>query len=220
MKEVIRNNKLLAFLFAIYLVAGFAILVYYSKGQFELLVNRHHHVYLDEFFLYITFLGDGLGSVIIIFLIFLRRIYYGLIALFSFLISTAIVQSMKRFIFEDFPRPKKFFQHFVDIRVIDGLELHESHSFPSGHSQGAFAVFIVLCLISKDKRWSILYFSLALMAAFSRVYLMQHFFIDTYFGAIIGTLTAVLAYYYMQYRSALNKKISLHRPLLRIFDKQ
>ena len=220
MKDLILKNKLLVILIVLYFVAGLSVLIAFDKGEFELLVNRHHDPYLDVFFFYITYLGDGWGSALILVLVFLRRIYYGLLALISLLVSAVIVQSMKRLIFAEYPRPSKFFEKQIDLHFIDGLELHSYFSFPSGHSSGAFSVFIILALIAQNKIYAVFYFLLALLAAFSRVYLMQHFFIDTYFGAGIGIIVAILVYYYIDYRSSLPENTIVQRPLLKIFEKK
>jgi len=220
LKELIKENKLLGILLSIYLITGIFIITSFEKGQFELWFNRQHRPEFDYFFFYITYLGDGIGSAILVLLLLLRRIYYGILGALSVITSTIIAQGMKRVMFSEFPRPVKFFEKKVQLHLIDGLEIHEFYSFPSGHSSGAFAVFILLCLISKDKIWTLCYFTLALMVALSRIYLMQHFFIDTFFGAIIGTLSAVFVYFYIHYKSSLPEVNRLQRPLLKIFDKE
>lgn len=189
----------------------------FDKGEFERIVNKRHHSYLDVFFFYITYLGDGWGSVIILFLIFLRKIYYGILALVSFLASTIIVQVMKRLIFADSPRPSKFFEKEIDLHIIQGLELHSFFSFPSGHSSGAFSIFIILAMVSKNQMLVAFYFILSVLVAFSRVYLLQHFFLDTFVGAWIAIIFAFLTYYYIEFKSTLPQKAILHKPLLKAF---
>lgn len=65
-------------------------------------------------------------------------------------------------------------------------------SFPSGHSiasfEGAFAIFLY------DKRWGAAALVLAALIAFSRLYLMVHYFTDVIVGALLGILFAYLAY--------------------------
>jgi membrane-associated phospholipid phosphatase len=58
------------------------------------------------------------------------------------------------------------------------------------------------------------------LVAFSRVYLLQHFFIDTYFGAEIGIITAILVYYYIDYRSNIPANSTIQQPLLKVFGKK
>ncbi|MBX9853302.1 MAG: phosphatase PAP2 family protein [Cytophagaceae bacterium] len=194
-------------------------LVVFDKGELELLINRRHDPYLDDFFFYFTYLGDGRTLIPIIIILFFRKIYYGILALLSFLISTLVSQAMKRMFFADFPRPSKFFEKEIDIHVIQGLELHSYYSFPSGHSSGAFAVFLILGMFSRNVFVSIGCFLVALLVAFSRIYLMQHFFIDTYFGAIIGAIIAFLVFYILERKSYLPQNSLINRPLLKIFNK-
>ena len=220
MKELIRKNFILFNLFFLYLGAGLVILVVFEKGELELLINKRHHPYLDEFFLAITYLGDGRVLVPLIILASLRKRYNGLLIFLTFIISTIIVQSMKRTIFAEYPRPSKFFEKLIEIRVIEGLELHSYYSFPSGHASGAFAVFFMWGLLVKNKMYAVLFFFLALLTAFSRIYLMQHFFVDTYFGALFGVLIAVIIFYYLDCKSTLSQKESLQKPLFSIFNKK
>jgi membrane-associated phospholipid phosphatase len=218
LKQLLKENKLLVVLFSIFFLGGAGVLFWFDKGEFEWMVYQLHQFHLNYFFFFITYLGDGSISVLILFLLFIRKNYYGVIAFFSFILSTAMVQLMKRLIFAEHKRPKIFFEGRYDLQIIEWLELHTQNSFPSGHASGAFSIFIVLCLLVKHKGWSALYFSLALLTAFSRVYLGQHFFIDIYFGALIGTMFAVIVYFYIHYRSSLKEHVFFQRPLLKSFD--
>lgn len=220
MKEIIRKNYILFCLLFLYLGAGSIVLILFPKGDFELWINRKHHFFFDEFFFYVTYLGDGRILVPLILIAGLRKRYTGFMILVSFLLSTIVVQGMKRTFFAEYPRPSKFFEKMIDIHVIDGLELHSYYSFPSGHSSGAFGVFIMWALLVKNKSYAILFFFLAFLTAFSRIYLMQHFFIDTYFGAIAGAGIAVLVYYYLDLKSTLPQNQFLQKPLVGIFDKK
>ena len=60
----------------------------------------------------------------------------------------------------------------------------------------AFCLFTFLALISPYKKLNVVFFTMAIIVAYSRIYLAQHYFIDTYAGAIIGILTAFVIYYY------------------------
>ena len=72
--------------------------------------------------------------------------------------------------------------------------MHYAYSFPSGHSTTAFALFFIFGFFVKNKKWQILFFILALSTAISRMYLLQHFFIDVYFGSILGVLIATIVF--------------------------
>lgn len=64
-------------------------------------------------------------------------------------------------------------------------------SFPSGHTSASFAAAVVLLLTKWRGRWVTL--ALAILIAFSRLYLYVHFPTDVLGGAIVGTLCGVLA---------------------------
>jgi membrane-associated phospholipid phosphatase len=61
-------------------------------------------------------------------------------------------------------------------------------------------MFCFLALISRRKAMGALYITLALTAAWSRIYLAQHFFIDVYVGSIIGTCSSLLLYMVFEQR--------------------
>lgn len=62
-------------------------------------------------------------------------------------------------------------------------------SFPSGHTAAAFAAATVIYQI--DKKWGIAAFALAIMIAFSRLYLYVHFPSDVLAGVILGTASGI-----------------------------
>jgi len=63
-------------------------------------------------------------------------------------------------------------------------------SFPSGHASSAFAVATVIADQSKKVYIDILAYSLATMAAFSRVHLDKHWASDILVGSAIGYFVA------------------------------
>jgi membrane-associated phospholipid phosphatase len=213
--KLFKDNRYFFFIAFIYLVGGFLVLIFIPKGTIEITLNKHHNKFLDIFFYYITFLGDGIFSVLFIILLFFRKIYYGIVCGVAFLFSTFIVQGLKRFFFAETLRPSKFFEGIEDLYYIDGLQIHSHFSFPSGHTSGAFTLFCFLALISKNVYAEILFFLLAFLVGLSRIYLLQHFFIDTYFGALIAIAATAATYYYFEMHTDLKHKDRLNRPLLR-----
>ena len=57
-------------------------------------------------------------------------------------------------------------------------------SFPSDHAAGAFTGAVVFATFDKKRRY--LYFTIATLIAFSRIYLHCHYLFDVVFGALIG----------------------------------
>ena len=109
--------------------------------------------------------------------------------------------------------PAKYFEGIEDIYIVSGLEMHSFNSFPSGHTAVAFGLFCLLTLISSNKMLGVIYFFIALLVALSRVYLSLHFFLDIYFGSIIGVVATVLSYLYVNGSQKINSKSWIDKSL-------
>lgn len=201
MKDLIQQTKAYWFFLLIWWAIAGTMVALFSKSDLHLFINQFHHPILDVFFKYITYLGDGLFAGITLFIILWFNLKKGLLAALGFGFSALITQTLKRVVFYEVLRPSKYFEGVADLHFVPGVDLHAIHSFPSGHSTAAFTLFTALVIIYHEKRLLWLFFSTALLAAFSRVYLSQHFVIDILFGSIIGSLTAL---FFM----SLEKKIS------------
>ena len=64
-------------------------------------------------------------------------------------------------------------------------------SFPSGHTYSAVAGAFVIC--HHYKKWGIAIWCLAIVIAFSRMYLMVHYFTDVIGGIVLGILCGYIA---------------------------
>ena len=71
------------------------------------------------------------------------------------------------------------------------IQAPTDHSFPSGHTGGAFLTAVIL--LHYDKRIGIPALILAILIAFSRLYLYVHFPSDVLAGAVIGILLGLVA---------------------------
>jgi membrane-associated phospholipid phosphatase len=113
-------------------------------------------------------------------------------------------------------RPSHVFKWIVKapLHIVDMSELYIHNSFPSGHSTQAFAIFICLSLFVRNHLNKLLFLGIAILVAFSRVYLSQHWLVDITVGSIIGSLTAMVLYYLVV---SLDKMKKLNRPLLKLF---
>ena len=141
---------------------------------------------------------------------------YALITALSSLISAAITQTLKHTIYDDVVRPKKFFEGVHDLYLVPGVDNHLYNSFPSGHATSAFALFFSLALITKSHTFKIALFILALLTAYSRIYLSQHFFEDVYAGSLIGLGSTIAVFYFIQK----NHKSWMENSILKLFKNE
>jgi undecaprenyl-diphosphatase len=80
----------------------------------------------------------------------------------------------------------------------DGDRNRANSSFPSSHAANAFAAACVLA--RRWRRGNAAFLALALVVAFSRMYLNRHFLSDVVAGAVIGAAFAWLAGHWLQGR--------------------
>ncbi|HKK67826.1 MAG TPA: phosphatase PAP2 family protein [Bacteroidales bacterium] len=182
------------------LLAKLLVLIFTGKDSFHLAVDARHCLTGDRIFHVITWMGDGLFALAVILIAALFRFRYALFTALAFLSSGLLVQLLKHLAFSGAMRPVKYFsEQGIDLNLVDGVNYHSFLSFPSGHSASAWAVFTALALISNKKALQIPLLLLAALTAFSRVYLSQHFLMDTFAGGLLGFIAA-LAFWRMQKR--------------------
>ena len=170
---------------------------FFEKGVLELIINQNHHPVLDIFFKYVTHLGDGLILAILLLILLFSNYTLAIITSFSIVIQSIFVSLFKRWLFKGLERPLAFFDESVSLNLVDGVDVHSYNTFPSGHTATGFTVFALILVILQNRTViiSALLFFLAFSVGFSRVYLMQHFVIDAYFGALIGIFSVLLGLY-------------------------
>lgn len=83
------------------------------------------------------------------------------------------------------PRPCHF---LTDIRLL--IDCGPGYSFPSNHAVNSFAAAAVLSFFFKDYKY--VFYILAFLVAYSRVYVGVHFPIDIAAGALLGLFIAFL----------------------------
>ena len=113
----------------------------------------------------------------------------------TFALSGLIAQFFKRIVFYDYFRPVRAIgaDH---LNLIEGVDLHGSFSFPSGHSTVSFALFIFLAYLFRNKRYlQVVFAFMAILAAYSRVHISQHFIHDIIAGAILGIAIFFLVFW-------------------------
>ncbi len=194
MKNIFAQNKAFFIPFSILWLGVGILLMIVSKSDLHLYINGWHGPVRDVFFKYITNIGDGLTPAIVaIFFILFSSFRNSFILGSGAVIGGVLAQTLKHFVFADVLRPKAYFNEIAELYFVKGVEIHSFFSFPSGHSTSAFGLFFVFAWMAKNNIFKIMWFFCAVIVAFSRVYLSQHFLIDIYVGAFLGILSSLLA---------------------------
>ncbi len=182
----------------LFIFTGLILVLITDKVPLHLAFNELVGGSADTFFKYFTHVGDGLTVAIVIVLASLfskEKIATALLGLISFALSGLFTQLLKRLVFASERRPVAYFGE-DQLNLIEGVKMHGSHSFPSGHSTASFALFIFLAFVFRKYRYVQIFCAFgAILAAFSRVHLSQHFTEDVVTGSIIGVSVFFIVYW-------------------------
>jgi membrane-associated phospholipid phosphatase len=193
--RLIRQNYSFFLPYALLLIVVGILLAQSDRTDLMRWVNDRNHPFWDRFFYHFTDLADGVVSALVVVALLFVRFRWALLGGLCFLLSGEVTQLLKHGFFDHEMRPSAVYQNSGWLfHTVEGLDLHTRNSFPSGHSTSVFALFCFLTLIVANKRWGWLFIFLAALAAYSRVYLFQHFVADVYVGSIVGTATTLLVY--------------------------
>ena len=152
------------------------------------MLQNLHTEWLDAFMLFVTKLGNGgmiwiLTGVICLFFAAYRK--SGVQILLALLFSLLIVNVLlKNTVCRERPC-------WIDPGVRLLLSVPEDYSFPSGHASASFAA--ATSLFCGHKKLGAAALVLAVLIAFSRMYLFVHFPTDILAGMVIGVCCALAA---------------------------
>lgn len=168
-----------------------------NKSYLIVHINKLRNPFFDTFFKYITHFGDGLMLIPLVFITLRYKLKWLAIFVVAFLFHVALVHLFKQGIMNDAYRPYRFFEvqnrlHLLNF--IEGVTIRKFNTFPSGHTATAFFIASFFALKIKNKTTTITLIVLALFAGFSRIYLLQHFHIDVYFGMFFGVISTTIAH--------------------------
>ncbi|MCA0932581.1 phosphatase PAP2 family protein [Lutimonas saemankumensis] len=216
LKQLLKE-KSIWFLMIPFLAWMLFMIVKYGKGPSHLMVNQWHSEWADQFFKYITHLGDGAIFAVVIVILAFYRLRWSLYLLFASLFTLLFVFITKQIIFNGMPRPTKYFENQEVLHLVAGVKMHSWNTFPSGHTITAFAIFMILVLVTKKEYFKYVFVLAAIFAGYSRVYLSQHFLGDVLSGAIIGTAIAVISCALVDNWSLLNKGQWMDKDITQLF---
>ena len=193
----------------LFIFTGLILVLITDKFELHLAINQQIGEPANSFFKNFTHIGDGLTAVILIVIASLlskNKIPNLILGITTLALSGLIAQFFKRVVFNDLLRPGGYFQK-GQLNLVEGVDLHSAYSFPSGHSTASFALFIFLAFVFREKRYAQLIFGVcAILAAYSRVHISQHFVEDIVAGACLGVLIFYLMHFLwskLKYTSAI-----------------
>ncbi len=167
-------------------------LIFLEDGPIRILLKDHRIQAIFDLMRILTWLGHGWILAAVAAALFgigrwrkqLRLKQAAALSLIALAVSGLAVQAIKHLIGR--PRPK-----LADQGVLNwGPSFQTGHdSFPSGHAVSAFALAAVLSSFYPAGRW--IWYSLAVLAAFTRVYIGAHFPSDVFVGAALGLLIGI-----------------------------
>ena len=204
MKRLLRQNAVFLSLSLMLLVALGLALLYIPKGELHLLLCDYHTPARDIFFRYYTHIAEWFPYVLCVLLLLFSRIGDGVLAASGLAFSALTTQLFKHII--NAPRPATWFaanMPDVQLPLVEGVQMNYWFSFPSGHTTSFFALFFALSIIASNyltgKRMvststQLLFFVLAALGGYSRIYLSQHFAADVFAGTLVGILITLLCY--------------------------
>ena len=199
--SILVRGRVFLILYLGFLLLSGSILILFSKGNIHLWINGHHSALGDWFFTNVTIIGDGIFSLAIALVLLFFELRRSIVLLLSWMVSGIIVQILKIYIFSNVPRPVTYFQGSAILHLVAGIKHYAWQSFPSGHSASVFALFLCLSIYMKNRLAQCIFFLVAVIVAYSRMYLSEHFLIDVTGGSLIGICIAWLFLYLIYLRN-------------------
>ena len=157
------------------------------------LLNTDGGAVLDQFFKWATWGADGWVWIpyLLVVVVLLKKDVK--LIILNFLLSTLITQIPKRLIWDTISRPIASGMPLNEIHTVPGVVMHAYNSFPSGHTATAFTLFL-LTIYLFPKKWVFAIGAIfAMICAYSRVYLGQHFPMDLGGGIIVAVMSVQLS---------------------------
>lgn len=191
--------------FLAWVLIGAILLTTYSRDQLFSTVNLHHNGFFDVFMRITSALGEGWGVIPILLGMLLfrscRNWWYLATATVCNGVPALLVQFLKG-IFKA-PRPFEYYKSdpsWIHFDSFWGDHLYHN-SFPSGHATGIFSlcVFLSIILPKKWEKFGLVLFLIAVLVAYSRMYLAAHFYADIFAGSMLGTITTIFCFALMKH---------------------
>ncbi|NBV11275.1 MAG: phosphatase PAP2 family protein [Chitinophagia bacterium] len=170
-----------------------AVSAYLGRIPVFLFLNTDGGAFMDQFFKWTTWGAEGwvwIPYLIVLVTWFKKDIK---LIVLNFLLSTLITQISKHVIWDDITRPILSGIPLNQIHTVPGQVTHAYNSFPSGHTATAFTLFLLTVYLFPTKWVFAVGVIYAIICAYSRVYLGQHFPMDLGGGMLVAVLSMQLS---------------------------
>ncbi len=181
----------------------FSMSMLWGKNEAFFYLNANLGPLADKVFEYSSYLAEGwfwIPYFIVLVGLFKKDTAFILI---NFLISTLLTQFAKNYIFNTAMRPMASGLDATEIHTLPGVEIHSLNSFPSGHTATAFTLFLLTTYLFPNKYVLSIGIVYAIVCAYSRIYLAQHFPLDLAGGIFVALITLPISIFI---REKLNRK--------------
>ncbi len=197
MRVFLKDNRWVLLVYVLLVCTALPFLLLYDKVSIHTKMNGMvGNKLMDSFFFYVTYFGDGAMAGFILLAVLLSNIRNGLYASTAFLCATLTSILLKEVFYDEINRPHFVFGYFhIPILYVEGVKHYIHNSFPSGHSTQAFAIFMSLVFTSRSATNKFIFFAIAVLTAYSRVHLSQHWLVDILAGSLIGFGYSVVFYF-------------------------
>ncbi len=190
------KNSLVPFILLLIVLFPFNFL---EKGKLVLELNALRTSFLDAFFIKASSIGSGFSILFVLFFVILCfRFKWLAIFLLAFIFHLFWILIFKNGFYDGALRPLLYYRSLDQeclLNLIEGVKVRHVNTFPSGHTTCIFYLVSFFALLANNKYLAWLLAIVGLFVGISRIYLIQHFFNDVYFGILFGTISSVLAYY-------------------------
>jgi len=169
-----------------------------DKGTVLMALNSSHTAFWDGFFAYATELGNAFTALLLLPFVLMRKYKWLTVYLLAFALHVVFVHLFKQWLAADALRPLGYYTEMNQaelLQLVEGVKVRRFNSFPSGHTTTVFYLVSFFALMIKKNWASALLLAVGVIGGMSRIYLVQHWFIDTYFGFLFGVLSCILAYW-------------------------
>lgn len=201
MKQFVRDNRFfLCLCLGLCLVLA-GLLLNYDKASLHLALNSYHAAWLDTLMCFFSHEGIFIAMALVLSLC-LGKLGLTCLMAGACAINGLLGQVVKH-IFNAY-RPEKWFMiHYPEIQlpIASDVPLAHFYSFPSGHTITFFTLAFAasIMLPTKYRKWlAPLFFVLAMVGSYSRIYMSMHFAADVLGGIILALLGTTGLYFATQ----------------------